>query len=172
MTDETGCVIGAEARCAHTSPHKLCLTHNRCVSECWAEWPSSVTSVGYGSAEHSAELSRRLARERLKTETLERTRDEWKKRAEGWETSATVRGAAAEALAEKLHASQEETCRQIKIKMTMSEGRERFLRALQGIASEPCASRLVSGNECDPKEFPCPRCKAKQAIKESERRES
>lgn len=112
---------------------------------------------GYGTVEHSAELSRRLASERLKTETLERTRDEWKKRAEESEKME------AEMLAEV-----------DKALVGARDKLERFLRALQSIASEPCASRLVSARVCD-LGFLCASCKAKQAIRESEtpeRRES
>lgn len=155
MTVGTSCIIGEALCAAHTAPHKLCLAHGGCVSTCW------TILVDYGTPEHAAELSRALARERVKTETLERTRDEWKKRAE--ESERVEDGLLAEA-EKAISEAREELARQIKIKMMMSEGRERFLRALQGISSEPCASRLVSGRACDQVDFLCASCKAKRAI--------
>jgi len=145
---------------------------------------------GYCTVEHAAELSRRLAAERMKVDARDKRIEILECERDGWKTSATVRGEAANKLAAEVvswksdyekkdahhlicidqrDAARAETITQIKIKMMMSEGRERFLRALQSIASEPCASRLVSGQECDPGSFPCARCKAKQAIRESEK---
>lgn len=96
---------------------------------------------------------------------LREEHDGWKRRAEASESFETVK---LMEVSKALDDAREELARQVKIKMMMSNGRELFRRALQGIASEPCASRLVSGQECDPKEFPCARCKARTALREEE----
>jgi len=173
MTNQASCVIGEASCTAHTAPHKLCVTHTRCVSECWASW---TAPGGYGSLEHAAELSRRLADERVKVDardkriaSLEGEIEKWKRRAE--ESERVEDGLLAEAN-QTISEAREKLAEQIVIKMMMGDDRERFLRALQGIASEPCASRLVSGRVCDQVDFLCASCKAKQAILESERRGS
>jgi hypothetical protein len=117
----------------------------------------------------ASELSRRLAAERLRTETLERRLAECEEARKDWQAEAGKLMREGVGLTERRDAARAEAEKQIRVKMMFSEHRELFLRALQSIASEPCASRLVSGRECDMDGSPCARCKAKKAIRESEK---